>query len=272
MLLYTAILAIMLMLYRGFLDDDMVKKYAGTIWKTSGIVIKKKKEETGECYYLVKCRKFGEESGYSYSCQIYRYDIEIGDTITVAGCERENDFHILTIYKDESYFESRSLMLVATNIMIVLGIVIFCPWSSRFGISAIYCLIWKSIVCIIAFFTNLLAGVYEKDRRRIAISTLIIAGFLFFQGHQKIYCACLDLYEGAVVIENAEVSFEREKVPVVRGGSAFLYYVVLSKGTELDADKIRLPEAVYSYYTDIFRRPDYIVYYKNSRILVRFGK
>ncbi|MCI8409041.1 MAG: hypothetical protein HFJ09_07210 [Lachnospiraceae bacterium] len=141
--------------------------------------MKKKKEETGECYYLVKCRKFGEESGYSYSCQIDRYDIEIGDTITVVGCERENNFHILTIYKDENYFESRSWMLVGTNVMIVLGIMIFCPWSSRFGISAIYCLIWKSIVCIIVFFTNLITGIYEKDRRRIGISAIVIAVFGF---------------------------------------------------------------------------------------------
>lgn len=271
MLLHTAILAIILMFYHGFLDDDMVEKYEGTIWKTSGIVIDKGKKETEECYYEVKCRKFGEEGGYTYSCQIDRHDIEIGDTITVAGCERENDFHILTIYKDRNYFESRILILRLTNITILLSMVIFCPWYTRFGISSIYYLIWKSIVCIIAFFTNLLAGVYEKDRRSIGISAIVIAGFLLFGGPQKLYCACLDLYEGTVVIENAEVSFEYKKTSA-RRGNAFLYYVVLSKGTELDNKKIELPEAVYRYYTDVFKRPDYIVYYKNSGILVRLGK
>lgn len=271
MLLHTAILAIMLMLYRWFLNDDLVEKYRGTIWKTSGIVIDKGKKETEECYYEVKCRKFGEKGGYSYSCKIDRHDIEIGDTIIVVGCEREDDFYILTIYKDESYFENKGWMLGGMNIIVILGIIIFCPWYTRFGISAIYYLIWKSMVCIIAFITNLLAGVYEKDRRSIGISVIVIAGFLFFGGPQKLYYACLDLYEGAVVIENAEVSYEYEQTAAHRG-DPFLYYAVLSKGTELDNKKIELPEAVFGYCTKAFRRPHHIIYYKNTGILVRFEK
>lgn len=270
MLVYTAVFAGMFMFYHS-LRKDIIKKYLGTIWKTSGIVMKKKKKENMQDYYVVKCKKFGEECEYTYSCQIGKEDIEIGDTITVVGCEREKAFHILTICKNENYFESRGWMLIIMNIMIVVGMLIFSPWSSRFGISVIYCLILGNIVCVVAFFTNLIAGIFEKDRLGIGISFICIIIFLLFQGPQNLYSAFLDLYEGAVVIENAEVSFEYKKTSA-RRGNAFLYYAVLSKGTELDAYRIRLPEAVYRYYTDVFKRPDYIVYYKNSGILVRFGK
>ena len=157
-LLYTVILMVMVWFYRMFLKVDFVEKYQGTIWKTSGIVIEKKNDTNKESYYIVKCRKFGETCNYTYSCESAQDNIEIGDIIKVVECKKENSFQILNIYKSEDCYGDRGWILIIMNVLAFVGIFIFCPWSSHFGVVAIYCLIWKEVVWIVSIIVNLIVN------------------------------------------------------------------------------------------------------------------
>lgn len=270
-LLYTVILIVMVLFYRMFLKVDLVEKYLGTIWKTSGIVIEKKNDTNKESHYIVKCRKFGETCNCTYSCESDQEDIEIGDIIKVVGCKKEDSFQILNIYKSEDCYGDRGWILLIMNVIAFVGIFIFCPWSSHFGVVAIYCLIWKEVVWIVSIIVNLIAGIFEKNKLGISVSIMLIGIFLFFQEPQKLQNAIEDLYEGPIVMKNIELSFVSEKTPSHRG-NPFIYYIVISEKTGLEIDKIMIPEAVYRYYTDVYRKNYYVVYYRNSGIIMKLGK
>lgn len=264
---YTVILIGMVMLYRLFSKSDLVKKYQGTIWKTTGIVVNKGTNDKG--YYEVSCEKFGESGRWVYTCNINRYDMEIGDTVNVVARKNKNSFEILTIYKNETYFEDRAEMLVQMNILILFGGIVFlvCPWASQFGIAALYFLIWKIVVWSVSIITNFAVGLYEKNKLAIVFSIVLLIGFLFFHGSEKTQEAFWDLVEGPERMEYVDVSFELEKTPAKRG-DPYHYYAIIYKQEEI-YEKVRIPASVYDYYTNVYRKKDEVIYYKHSGIVVK---
>lgn len=165
MIFFTLIFILMFSFYSISWKCNLWKKYQGTLWKTKGVV----KEKNNDIFYSydVYCRAFGEKGNYTHRFQSDRYDSEIGDMVTVVGCEKDKGFEIFTLYKSVDDYGSRGEMLSIMNVFIGLGILVFCPWTSRFGISSIYCIILKIITCIIFIIVNFYAGIFEKNKGAI---------------------------------------------------------------------------------------------------------
>lgn len=90
---------------------------------------------------------------------------------------------------------------------------------------------------------------YEKWKAGICLSVILLGVFIFFQEPKNLVNMGMDLYEGPTIMENVNVSFSMEKLPI-RKGDRFSCYAQIYDSFQNKIAEIAIPEDVYNYYAN----------------------